>query len=402
MRSIELFAGAAGLGLGLAKSGFHHEIVVEHDRDACRTMRYNQELDHPLVRGWKVLEADVRSVDLGAVAAEPDLLAGGPPCQEFSDGGKHAGAGGERNMWPWTIQAVHRLRPRAFVFENVPGLMGRHAAYLDYLTMALAAPALANPTATEWTADAAFLRSCRDRNVASDPGYRVHVEKMTASDYGTAQKRTRVFIVGLRNDVKGEWSRPQATHSEERLLEEKWITGAYWDRHGLRRPEIDEAGTRFMRSHNRRPAADLFEKPLAAHRTVRDAIGDLPTPGPDGDPEIHDHEAAPREARVYKGHTGSPVDEPSKTLRAGVNGVSGGENLVDYGPDAGAGRYRHFTIREAARISGFPDDYRWPKVGGARDGSATWSASLKQIGNAVCVEMSEAVGREVKRALSIR
>lgn len=396
MRSIELFAGAAGLGLGLAKAGFHHEIVVEHDAAACRTIRHNQERGHELVQGWKVVEADVESVDLSAVAEEPDLLAGGPPCQEFSLGGRHKGAEGERNMWPWTINATRVLRPRSFIFENVPGLASRHADYLEYLKMALTIPELANPTA-DWREDSQFLRTCLDQKLRSVPTYRVSVAKLSAADYGTAQKRSRLFIIGIRDDIAREWEAPEATHSAEQLLDDKWVTGAYWDRFGLARPDIDDAGLRHLRRHNQRGMPDLFAPSLAAHRTVRDAIGNLPEAVAEGSRDISDHEAAPREARAYKGHTGSPIDDPSKTLRAGVHGVSGGENMVDYGEGAEGERYRHFTVREAARVSGFPDDYVWPRTG---DRSLDWGRGLKQLGNCVPTDLAEAVGRSVARAIA--
>lgn len=388
MRSVELFAGAAGLALGTARAGFHHEIVVERDRAACETIRHNQRLGFAAVQGWKVVEADVATLDLSAVQAEPDLLSGGPPCQPFSIGGDHAGAADERNCWPWTINATRLLRPRALLFENVPGLL-RFGEYLDYLKMALGNPGLSTP-GVDWREDASFLRAALDARATSDPRYRISVVKLDASDYGLAQARTRVFIVGLREDVAADWHAPDATHSAEQLMVDKWITGTYWDRHGIARPEIDEAGTRFIRRHNQAAAADLFAPRLTAHRTVRDAIGDLPEPQPRGTPGIHDHEASPREARVYKGHTGSPIDMPSKTLRAGVHGVSGGENLVDYGAGHPGTRYRHFTVREAARLTGIDDDYRFP---------GTWSDGLKQLGNAVGVDMGEAMGRSIARAL---
>jgi DNA (cytosine-5)-methyltransferase 1 len=389
MRSIELFAGAAGLGMGLAKAGFHHEIVVERDHEACETIRHNQRRDHPLVKDWQVVEADVANVDLSAVAPEPDLLSGGPPCQPFSAGGAHAGASDERNCWPWTINATRVLRPRAFLFENVPGML-RHKEYLDYLIMALTVPELANPTA-DWREDAAFLRKCIDQGVTSPPRYRVAVERLTATDFGVAQARSRVFIVGMREDVAGEWRAPEATHSARQLLDDKWINGSYWERHGMARPDIDTAGLRHLRAHNKRPVEDLFARRMLAHLTVRDAIGDLPEATAAGSPGILNHEAATREAKAYKGHTGSAIDEPSKTLRAGVHGVSGGENMVDYGEGSTGARYRHFTVREAARIMGVDDDYAFP---------GTWSDGLKQMGNAVCPPMAQAIGETVRTALS--
>ena len=398
MRSIELYAGAAGLGLGLAHAGFEHEIVVEQDHDACETIRYNQNRGHRLVRDWKVLETDANDVDMSSIAPEPDLLSGGPPCQGFSLGGKHEGARDPRNLWPTTFRFVNALRPRAFVFENVPGLMSSHADYLEYIRMALTIPEIACPPQEDWIEQTNFLRRCIEQGVRSIPNYRVSIAKLTATDYGTAQARSRVFIVGLREDVKGAWSPPKATHSLDQLMRDKWMTGEYWERHGIERPEIDKAGVAWLRKHNRAPAHDLFDEPLKAHRTTRDAIGDLPEATTEGSPGFHDHEVAPREAKAYKGHTGSPIDDPSKTLRAGDHGVSGGENMVDYGEHAEI-RYRHFTVREAARIQGFPDDYAFPEPPKAKGPAAKWSAGLKQLGNAVPCELGEAVGRSVMELL---
>jgi DNA (cytosine-5)-methyltransferase 1 len=400
MRSVELFAGAAGLGLGLAKAGFHHDVVVERDHDACRTIRHNQKRDHPLVKGWRVLEADANAVDVGSIEQEPDLLSGGPPCQDFSIGGAHAGASGDRNLWPTTIRWVNALRPRAFVFENVPGLMSSHADYLEYITLALTLPEIACPPMDNWHEQASFLRRCVSQGTRSIPTYRVSVEKMTATDHGTAQARSRVFVVGIRDDVTAEWKAPAKTHSLDQLMRDKWITGEYWDRHGLSRPEIDKAGVAFMRRHNRDAVDDLFSTRLLAHRTTRDAIADLGAPSPDGTPGILDHEAAPREAKAYKGHTGSAIDDPSKTLRAGDHGVSGGENMVDYGEGSPTGRYRHFTVREAARVQGFPDDYAFPEPADGKGRGGKWSSGLKQLGNAVPCELAEAVGRSVRQALA--
>lgn len=385
LRSVELFAGAAGLGIGLAQAGFHHEIVVEHDHAACETIRHNQRAGHPLVEGWNVVEADVESVDLSDATPEPDLLSGGPPCQDFSIGGKHKGHAGSRNMWPWTISAVRTLRPRAFVFENVPALARSHRDYLDYLKMALRLPELASPHVPDYRDDAAYLRGCIEGGVRSVPTYRVQETILHAAEFGVAQNRSRLFLVGIRDDVAGDWTAPEATHSEHELMVAKWITGRYWDEHGIDRPEMDDRAVRFLRKHNQTPT-DLFAMPLQRMRTVRDAVSDLPAHTAQGAPGFADHVTAPREAKAYKGHTGSPYDDPSKTLRAGDHGVSGGENMIAY-PD---GSYRHFTVREAARIQSFPDDYAFP---------GTWSDGLKQLGNAVPAELARHVGLSLSRVL---
>jgi DNA (cytosine-5)-methyltransferase 1 len=87
-------------------------------------------------------------------------------------------------------------------------------------------------------------------------------------------------------------------------------------------------------------------------------------------------------ARPYPGHTGSPLDEPSKALKAGAHGVPGGENMIAF-PD---GSFRYYTAREAARIQTFPDDYVF---------AGAWTESMRQIGNAVPVLLAETVGQSI-------
>ena len=87
MRSMELFAGAGGLSLGLTKAGFRHNLVLEWDKDACETIRENQRRQHPLVSHIPLLELDATKLDYSAYSSDIELLAGGPPCQPFSLGG---------------------------------------------------------------------------------------------------------------------------------------------------------------------------------------------------------------------------------------------------------------------------------------------------------------------------
>jgi DNA (cytosine-5)-methyltransferase 1 len=91
-------------------------------------------------------------------------------------------------------------------------------------------------------------------------------------------------------------------------------------------------------------------------------------------------------ARRYVGHTGSPLDEPAKTLKAGVHGVPGGENAL-LQPD---GSVRYFTIREAARLQTFPDAFTF---------AGSWTESMRQIGNAVPVTLAEILAKGLKQTL---
>src|SRR6185436_8796664 len=100
MRSVELFAGAGGLGMGLGEVGFEPQMVVEWDADSCRTLRENVRRGVAQVSGWKIVESDASAIDYSLVNREIDLVSGGPPCQPFSIGGKHKGQADHRNMWP--------------------------------------------------------------------------------------------------------------------------------------------------------------------------------------------------------------------------------------------------------------------------------------------------------------
>ena len=105
MKSIELFAGAGGLALATANAGFHHEAVFEWNPNACATLRRNKDTGLPQLKKAEIIEGDVSGVNFGKFAGDVDLVSGGPPCQPFSIGGKHAGMDDKRNMFPHAIRA---------------------------------------------------------------------------------------------------------------------------------------------------------------------------------------------------------------------------------------------------------------------------------------------------------
>jgi DNA (cytosine-5)-methyltransferase 1 len=119
--------------------------------------------------------------------------------------------------------------------------------------------------------------------------------------------------------------------------------------------------------------------------TVRDAIADLPEPVEHSDNGVPNHTLNPG-ARSYPGHTGSPFELPAKTLKAGDHGVPGGENMLRRSD----GSVRYFTVREAARLQTFPDDFIFP---------GSWTETMRQLGNAVPVRLGEVVARSVADSL---
>jgi DNA (cytosine-5)-methyltransferase 1 len=329
-------------------------------------------------------ESDVRDVSFLPFEDRIELVAGGPPCQPFSLGGKHGAHADKRDMWSEAVRAVRETRPKAFIFENVKGLTRTgFASYLAYIVHQLTYPELARRGEEGWEDHLGRLeRHHTGRGRASGLTYHVVHRVLNAADYGIPQKRERVVFVGFRGDLGVEWSLPEATHSLDALL---WArnSGDYWERHGIaqRRRRL---ATRLV-GRARRIEVQPREY---AWRTVRDAIGDLPDP--ENDPlasaTVPNHRFQPG-ARSYPGHTGSPLDEPAKTLKAGVHGVPGGENML-IRPDGGL---RYFTIRESARLQTFPDNFRF---------HGAWSEAMRQLGNAVPVELAEIVARDVHRRLS--
>jgi DNA (cytosine-5)-methyltransferase 1 len=385
MRSVELFAGAGGLAMGCEIAGFNHIAVVEWDKWACDTMRENQNRGYPLLANWALHHGDVRTFDWSSIPPGIDLLAGGPPCQPFSIGGKHKAHADNRDMFPATVEIIRRLNPTAFIVENVKGLTrSSFAYYFTYIQLQLEFPEVPPEQNEDWSEHLARLQIEKTSGRRKGRGltYNVVPTLVNAADYGVPQKRERVFIIGFRDDLGIEWSFPSPTHSYDALLRDQWITGAYWARHGMRMPPVPpKLANRIARLRQ----TPLFDLP--AWRTVRDAIQGLPDPRSRAAAEVPNH-VFQAGARSYAGHTGSPLDLPAKTLKAGGHGVPGGENmLVD---DDGSVRY--FTVRESARIQTFPDGFRF---------HGSWTETMRQLGNAVPVLLAQRVASSVAEQLAL-
>jgi DNA (cytosine-5)-methyltransferase 1 len=258
------------------------------------------------------------------------------------------------------------------------------AEYFEYVHLQLTHPSFVRRKAESWEEHRGRLEqhqtSRRERTE-----YNVVFRLLNAADYGVPQRRERVFIVGFRSDLGVEWSFPEGSFSEDALLRSQWITGEYWERHNVPRRELPQRTDRLAGRVERLRAGDLFHTGTSPWLTVRDAIGDLPDPEKKPRNGIANHIFNPG-ARGYPGHTGSPLDEPAKTLKAGDHGVPGGENMlarVD-------GSLRYFTVREAARLQTFPDDYIF---------RGAWTEAMRQLGNAVPVRLAETVARSVAETL---
>lgn len=381
IRSVELFTGAGGLALGLEKVGCHHLAMVEFNAQACDTIRYNTEHRQSLAKDWTLYQSDVRAIQYNDIVQSVELVAGGPPCQPFSMGGKARGRMDARDMFPEAVRAVRELQPRYFVFENVKGLLRESfASYFNYIILQLSFPTVVRHEKEDWVEHLSRLEKIQTSGHHPELSYRVVYRLLDAANYGVPQHRHRVFIVGFRSDLGLEWNFPQATHSLDKLLWEQWVTGEYWDLHKVakkQRPVMPRYFTRrvnFLRNN-----FTLLAPEGIRYQTVRDAIAGLPDPRTKNNIPNHEFRDG---ARPYPGHTGSTLDEPSKALKAGAHGVPGGENMIAF-PD---GSFRYYTAREAARVQTFPDDYVF---------NSAWTEAMRQIGNAVPMRLAEVVGQSI-------
>ena len=387
MRSVELFAGAGGLAMGASLAGFRPLVVVEWDQWACDTIRENKKRGYPLVNDWPLWEGDVREFDWSSISEGVELLAGGPPCQPFSMGGKHKAYGDDRDMFPSTVEIVRGLRPKSFVIENVKGLTrSSFANYYQYILLQLEFPDVTRNPRETWVKHLRRLQEEKTSGRLHGKGltYNVVPTLVNAADYGVPQKRERVFIVGFRSDLGIEWAFPSPTHSFDALLYSQWVTGSYWDRHNIPKAKRPQIPPKFVTRVNKLREM-LFPPEEKAWRTVRDALVDIPDPRSRVANEFYNHNFQDG-ARVYKGHTGSPIDLPAKTLKAGDHGVPGGENMMVL-PD---GSVRYFTVRESARLQTFPDGYVF---------HGSWTETMRQLGNAVPVTLARHVFASVAECL---
>ena len=333
MRTIELFAGAGGMALGVDRAGFHHDALIEFDPAACETLRANRP-------AWPVVETDVVDVDFAAYEGI-DLLTAGAPCQPFSTDGKRGLDTDRRNMFPWVLHAIRTACPRALLLENVTGMLkGDARAYFDWIIK-------------------------RVRELDYDACWR----QINCADHGVPQRRERVFVVGFRRELGVRWEWPAPTHGLDALLHAQWTHCSYWAEHGLRAPE-EPPLAHLERLERLWPSR--LPPPRLRWRTVRDV---LPDPG------------APRIAswRVPRGHDTARVnawDEPACTIMTRWNTAM----VWD-----GNGEPRLLTMAEIAGLQTFPDDWA---LAGRHDeqlrqlGNAVPPDMAYILGRAICERLS--------------
>jgi len=346
---VSLFAGAGGLDIGLEKAGFHTVAATDFDEECIETLRFNQTRRIPIegstsrfhLEGAKIIHADVATLhaqDFGITEGEElDLVAGGPPCQPFSSAGSQLGLEDPRGtLFQHFARLVSVLRPRMFLFENVRGLVtargpsGRPGEALELV-----------------------------RKAFEKAGYGTRCTLLNAADYGAAQRRVRLFIIGSRVAELPEF--PDPTNAEN-------------------------------------VGSELFED-VKKWRTLGEFLASMPKPD-----ESETCRPSPALGKQLKKiPTGSGLKSPGvkETTRPGGHwGYKQGTFIADPGRPARTvtaattqdwirledGSLRRLTLAECAGLQGFPREWQF---------AGTRGSQFRQIGNAVPVAFGEAVGRSL-------
>ncbi|WP_160061179.1 DNA cytosine methyltransferase [Psychromonas sp. L1A2] len=381
LTAIDLFAGAGGFSLAAQKQGFELLAAVEFDDKASST--YSHNLVDKVDGRTKVFNQDINDVDVHSLMkyqnikqGELDLLLGGPPCQGFSTHRiKGAGISDPRNqLLIRYFDFVKALLPKVFLVENVPGLLWkRHEEHLNK-----------------------FL------NLAKSHGYQVINDApiiVNAKDHGVPQNRKRAFILAVRKDIcikKLKWP-PVATHFDPRLKTKPHWKTASTVFETPPKEILDKLKERlvekkiFEKSKAEKVVNDLeFGSPFLANdpcdlhmkhtSEVSERFRETPLNGSREDISFR----LKCHSKGYRGHKDVYgrvfFHTPSNTVTTGCNNPSKGRFVhpwLDHG----------ITLRHAARLQSFPDDFNFL-------GSSTERA--RQIGNAVPIKLGKSLIKTIK------
>ena len=331
--SIELFAGAGGMALGLEKAGFHHLLLNEIDKHSCNTLRKNRP-------NWKVIEGDVSLIDFTEYKHKADIVTGGFPCQAFSAAGKKLGFNDTRGTLFFEFaRCIDEVKPKVFIGENVKGLFHHDKGRT--------------------------LQVIKD--TIAELGYTlIDPQVLKAMYYMVPQKRERLFLIGIRNDLAQYVNNYKFPSPYKRVL------------------TLDDAFNKGVLFKTKTPVSlgDVYPK---RKKEIMDMV-------PQGG---YWKDLSDELQREYMG--GSYFLGGGKTgLARRLSMKSPSLTLVCAAAMKQTERChpietRPLTIRESARIQTFPDEWEF---------SGAKSQQYKQIGNAVPVNLAWAVGNSLIRFLN--
>ena len=327
MKLLSLFSGAGGLDLGFERAGFEIIVANEYDKTIWETYEKNHKA--------KLIKKDIREI-LSEELPKSDGIIGGPPCQSWSEAGSLRGINDPRGkLFYEYIRILKDIQPKFFLAENVKGMLSKRN--------------------TEAVKD--IIKEFEEA------GYNVFIKLLNAFDYGVAQDRERVFYVGFRKDLNiNDFEFPHPFNEKEK----KFLKDSIWDLKDNALPGKEK---------NKTNADDCIvenhEYLIGSYSTIfmsRNRVRQWEQPA-------FTVQASGRQCQLHpQAPTMLKVDKNMYKF------VVGKENL-----------YRRLSIRECARIQGFPDTFKF-YYNSLEDG-------YKMVGNAVPIDLAYVIAEKIKETL---
>lgn len=328
MNVISLFSGCGGLDLGFERAGFNIPIANEFDKTIWETYKVN----HP---NTKLIKGDIRKINESDFPQSVDGIIGGPPCQSWSEAGALRGIDDERGQLFYDyIRILRKVQPKFFLAENVSGMLAsRHNEAVKKII-----------------------------KLFEDSGYDVSFTLVNAKDYGVAEERKRVFFIGFRKDLKIDFTFPVGSTVDD----DKKITlrDIIWDLQETAVPAAKKNHHNELAINNNEYFTGEYSPIFMSRNRVKS-----------WDEQAYTVQASGRQCQLHP--------QAPKMLKFGKNDcrfVLGKEHL-----------YRRMTIREVARVQGFPDDFKFA-YNNVND-------AYKMIGNAVPVNLAYEIAIAIKKVL---
>ena len=328
MKILSLFSGCGGLDLGFEKAGFDIPIANEFDKNIWKTF----EVNHPQT---KLLKEDIRKIDAKTLPKDIDGIIGGPPCQSWSEAGSLKGIEDDRGkLFFEYIRILKSVQPKFFLAENVSGMLAdRHSEAVKNIIK--------------------MFEEC---------GYDVSLTLVNAKDYGVAQERKRVFYIGFRKDLNIKFDFPKGSTEDDN--NKITLRDIIWDLQDSAVP----AGEKNQHNPNAINNNEYFIGSYSPIFMSRNRVKSW-------DEQAFTVQASGRQCQIHP--------QAPKMIKLDKNDcrfVEGKENL-----------YRRMTIREVARVQGFPDNFKFV-YNNTND-------AYKMIGNAVPVNLAYEVACAIKKVL---
>lgn len=328
MNIISLFSGCGGLDLGFKRAGFNISVANEFDPSIWKTFEEN----HP---DTKLLTSDIKDLNANNLPGDIDGIIGGPPCQSWSEAGSMRGINDERGQLFFEyIRLLNEIKPKFFLAENVSGMLAsRHSEAVKNII-----------------------------NMFEECGYNVTVTLINAKNYGVAQDRKRVFYIGFRKDLGVNFHFPDPTtlNDENRVT----LRDEIWDLKDDAIPALDK-------NHHNPDAVLNNEYYVGSYSSIfmsRNRVRGW-------DEQAFTVQASGRQCQLHP--------QAPKMIKVDTDKykfVEGQESL-----------YRRLTVREIARLQGFPDTFKffYDKLDDA----------YKMIGNAVPVNLAFIIANAIRKSL---